>query len=403
MTGGSTTSCSRFRPCSKRSVAKLWLIFSALNVSNSLWAWGSPRPQNQAPQQYPLYNLSILLPKPQRELKEAWSLAAESCGGAPLLAQNLFADIPALLRVPYSIQEQYEEMRLVGVRFDPQQSETRLVFQPLIWAEWGRDEEKGYWGEDAAIHLFFRTSPEQIVAWQNQMKKDFGRLNPQLLGVHPFFKRGGNMWKLNFVMCDLVRTGAFKVTYMNVRGARVLWNFGGFALKREGDGLVRGDDVAIPNAEGIFLDDENTGRSVQRVARFAGSPRAGLLPKPVRGDHLMELFLTDTAGNLENPVRVRTVVDRIENPTLNSPQTVDCVSCHAAESSRRWLELKYNSGATDQAYRFDGQYGLDASVSDFASRNTANFRIFGYLDNEAVIARRALNETVQIQQFLWKK
>lgn len=212
-------------------------------------------------------------------MEESLGLRSEACGNE-LLSQNLFAEVPDLIRSPFSVQQQYHDLRLVGIRFDPVAEETRLVFQPLLWAEWGVGG-KGFWAEDAAIHLFFKTSKEKILGWQHSMRESFGNVNQQLLGVHPYFKPGNRAQYLNSVVCALAKEGAFKLTFMNVRGSRVLWIFGGFHLVRDESGaLRRGEDVTIPNAAGKFIDQDDGKMSVQRVARLAGFLRAGVLPKP---------------------------------------------------------------------------------------------------------------------------
>jgi hypothetical protein len=373
------------------------LVFLGLVANN--FSSASPDQKNSNQNRFSLYNLSILLPLPKNDLGQAWGLEALACS-ENLLPQELFLKVPALLRVPYSVQQQYQEMRLVGVRFDPIEEETRLVFQPLLWAEWNQ-EAKGFWAEDAAIHLFFKTPLQKILTWQQELKKKFGSINQQLLGVHPYFKNRQNANDLNIFMCELAEKGPHKLTFMNVRGARVLWSFGGFELKRGADGeLRRAEDVQIPNAERVFIDENDANMSVQRVARVAGSIRAGVLPKPSRGDHLMAFFLNEASNSVPHPEQIRETVDRIENPNLNTPQTVDCVSCHAAESTRMWLERRYQSTPTKHAYQMNKDYGLDMSVSEVARRNTASFRIFGYLDAEAVVARRVLVDSVHAQRFL---
>lgn len=365
-----------------------WLVFFAL---------GAPSARAGA-NTFSLYNLSILLPLPKQKYEEAWSLKSETCG-REILSEDIFAQVPQLVRVPNRVTQQYTEMRLVGLRFDPIAEETRLVFQPLIWAEWGVGEA-GFWGEDAAIHLFFKTSKATIWRWQQQLRALTGEQTHRLLGVHPYFRRHGEMEKLDFVVCDLAEIQAFKLTFMNVRGRRVLWAFGGFELHREDETLKRGDDVEIPNAEGIFTDKDDAKMSVQRVAKIAGVLRAGLLPKPNRGDHLMATFNVGPGSNVENVPAVRRTLDRIENPELNSPKTVDCVSCHATEFTRNFLERRYDSRGSADEYPLTKEYGIDTSVSEAARINTANFRLFGYLDREAVVSRRVLNETIQTQRFL---
>jgi hypothetical protein len=363
-------------------------LISLLTFGTSLIATESAQARK-----FPLYNLSILLPLPEREFDEIPGLDASGCAHH-FLDQELFAALPSLLQVPNSIEEQYRVNRLVGLRFDLKSEELRLIFQPL----YKRSATARPEADDAALHLFLRMPRAKMLEAQRTLAAAYPHLPTDRLGIHPSIKTPLNSGPLKRVLCEATELELFKITFMNVRRGRMIWNFGGFHVLNESSGHpTRGPDVEISNAQGIFLDEGDADMSVQRVARFSGSVTANLLPRVAGGDDMTRLF--DIRGQV--PVTevdaIRESVDRIENPLLNNPSTVDCVSCHATESARVLLEDQFHSRASRDVYTLPTGYQLDTSVQRATLRDTANFRAFGYLDGLATINRRVLNDTIEMQ------
>ncbi len=347
---------------------------------------------------FPLYNLSILLPLPSA-LEDAMGLAAEGCR-RPFLAPDLFAEIPALAPTRAPANTQYRDVRLVGIRFDLKADELRLVFQPLYVRNSPTPARRVFLGDDAAIHLFFRMPRADLIAAQRELAVAFPGLAPDKLGVHPGIRGVADRAKLKRLLCDVAARSLFKVTFMNVRGGRILWNFGGFLVDESANGRrFRRDDVVIRNADGIFRDPGDANMSVQQVARLRGGLRAQLRPRVNAGDHMMEIFDATSSLPMASVREIRRAVDRIENPRLNSPDTVDCASCHATESARFAVQRHVpQMPASVDAYPLPAGYSLDESISPEVLANTINFRAFGYLDEAASINRRVLNETVEMQR-----
>jgi hypothetical protein len=83
---------------------------------------------------------------------------------------------------------------------------------------------------------------------------------------------------------------------------------------------------------------------------------------------------------------------RVENPLVESAETVDCSACHLANRISGSLQasfglvsaLSYTSAA--EATRFIGG----------AERDNQNLRAFGYFDAQAAISQRTANETLRV-------
>jgi hypothetical protein len=352
--------------------------------------FGTP---NSEARKFSLYNLSILLPLPRQSFEELPGLDATGCSHV-FLDKELFADLPNLLQVPNSLEEQYRINRLVGLRFDLKSEELRLIFQPL----YKRSPESRPEADDAALHLFLRMPKSQMLQAQRTLADAYPNLPLNRLGIHPSLKTVSSSNPLKQLICQASELELFKVTFMNVRRGRMIWNFGGFHVASDSRGIrTRGPDVEISNAQGVFLDEGDSDMSVQRVARFSGSVTANLLPRVAGGDDMTKLFEIRGQVPVSEVATIRESVDRIEHPGLNNPSTVDCVSCHATESARVLLEDQFHSRAGREAYVLPAGYSLDTSVERDTLRNTANFRAFGYLDSLATINRRVLNDTVEMQ------
>jgi hypothetical protein len=239
----------------------------------------------------------------------------------------------------------------------------------------------------------------RMIAEQEKLLKAYPGLPLNKLGVHPSIRDASSRAPVDSLLCEVAKLELFKATFMNVRGGRMIWNFGGFYVNQAPSGeRSRGKDVDIANSKGLFMDEGDADMSVQRVTRFTGSMTAQVLPRVEGGDNMNQLFAVRGSIPVDEIEEIRESIDRIENPMLNTPHTVDCTSCHATESGRIALEDIHDSKPSANAFVLPAGYSIDASVKRESLRNTANFRAFGYMDTEACINRRVLNETVQMQQ-----
>ena len=83
---------------------------------------------------------------------------------------------------------------------------------------------------------------------------------------------------------------------------------------------------------------------------------------------------------------------RVENPLVESPDTVDCGACHLANRLRGSLQTTYglssalSYASTAEATRLIGG----------AERDNENLRAFGYFDAQLAISQRTANETLKV-------
>lgn len=81
---------------------------------------------------------------------------------------------------------------------------------------------------------------------------------------------------------------------------------------------------------------------------------------------------------------------RIENPELHSPASVDCVSCHAAQPARFWMERNTALGNRFSASRYTSTQPLE--VVSAIDDTTRVLRAFGWFQARPAISARGQRE-----------
>ena len=116
-------------------------------------------------------------------------------------------------------------------------------------------------------------------------------------------------------------------------------------------------------------------------------------PDVLRGE-LALVLNSATAQNTAPGDRQRAMdaLTRVENPALESPDTVDCAACHLANRVRGHLQTTFSLSSslsyagTTEATRLIGG----------ADRDNENLRAFGYFNDQPAISQRAANETIKV-------
>ncbi|MDX9730698.1 MAG: hypothetical protein RBT63_02910 [Bdellovibrionales bacterium] len=94
-----------------------------------------------------------------------------------------------------------------------------------------------------------------------------------------------------------------------------------------------------------------------------------------------------------------------ENPKLTNPGTLDCVSCHAAQTTRLWSQ----KNVPQLGYTWDWlggfkqvQYESPHNLENRSVRplQTNRLRGFGYFEDEPQISQRVINETAEVLDLL---
>lgn len=297
----------------------------------------------------------------------------------------------------------WNELRLVAVRLDPCfgsrgevpdsacHNQVRLVFQGVHAV--GTVAA----GEDGAVHVLYELPRAELLELSREIVRlsdREGSYTPGPLGVHPILARQGVWGGFGQGLKTLLRRyiGEDRVVRMTffAREDRMepAWLFGGF--DRKGTGFVR---LLIPTT------------TTSEQALLAGFPNAGELagsvPTPSSSSDDLRTLLSSAAANLADETLRRSAFGaalRIENPNRHTPDTIDCVSCHAAMAARSLGESNYGLSAVGHPDRFVSS--RDLRFTPPAQPSLENIHATSYIGAELGVSQRTANETAAVAAYL---
>lgn len=344
-------------------------------------------------------DVSVLFPLGRGDL---WAASMPARAGQPLLPKSAvdLAGRP-VIRELQGPDATYAGLRVVSLRFDPCFSgnpcypQIRLVLQGL--------SANGASAFDGAFHALYNLTPDEFAAVTAKLKV-LAALSPEndgvtRLEVSPSLLAQGMTGAYASGLRDLVvqyigAPNLAKLTFMTrAAGGGDRWDFGGFNLKD----FQPGGAFPIAGLDGSTL--------LQTVREGGGGGGRGggpggaqayaynVTPDPLRGE-LALVLNSATAQNTAPADRQRAMdaLTRVENPALESPDTVDCAACHLANRVRGHLQTTFSlssslsySGSAEAARLIGG-----------AERDNENLRAFGYFNDQPAISQRAANETIKV-------
>lgn len=346
-------------------------------------------------------DISVLFPLPETmeesQLLEPWTQA----DFGELLPESIFDRLPSLTVDPLH-ETKREELRVIALRFDPcfPQAETprgcqaqiRLIWQPLTLD--GNQELRAI---DAALHSFYNLSSEdffRLLKNLQTLKLQTGAGDQGPLNVQPRLQQEKMRGLYTEGLLKLVKsfTGAqrlSRITFMRLTGQGKMWIFGGFDI--QGQKMTK---IMIPRTKGFtqFI------LNVAPADYFDGN----IGPAPAGADTFNTLMTSSKLITSEEGVREEALATyRIENPNLHNPNTMDCVSCHAAQPAQLWAKREFPGLKLDQLAgksKFTSKFPL-ANTSPHPER-TGLLRAFGYDGREPAISQRVINETAAALEFI---
>jgi hypothetical protein len=357
-----------------------------------------------------LNDVSILYPLPQTASESGDLIAPQEHGlKGPWLPYDMYERLPAIDHAKPADQT-YQVLRVVGVRLDPCFKsngdclpQVRLVWQPIAPASYGSSAEFGMLeAKDAAIHTLYTLTPAMfetlLTDYAALVKATGSDLRNEPLQIHPVLLKQGLdgqfATRLRTLLSKYVGPATlWRATAMQGLPGDDEWLFTGFNVR---DSVVH--DLAIPRI----------GTRAQRlqVAQFDHSSFANGLVHPlpdVAEDNFLPDVLRERSLN-RVPKSARSLaiaIANIENPARNNPETVDCVSCHAAQPAGSLLSRTL-SGLRNQpevkAHVFQSTLPLRSSGLHLA--DTHALRAFGYVDRDPAISRRVTNESANVVRLL---
>ncbi|WP_413943008.1 hypothetical protein [Bdellovibrio sp. HCB-162] len=349
-----------------------------------------------------LNDLTILLPLP-KEKEMSLMLSPEDKGpqGA-LLAKKTYQEIVQLVpEVPNHITWR-NSLKVVGIRIDPCFTEgegplecrhqIRLIWQPVFHADQAADTR------DAAVHSFYEFDEETF----NQLWKDWQKLSSGLstdaLQIHPQMKAEGlkgPYWKYlrALILNYCGEKNLIRMTAMNVMSGEQLWIFSGFDIE---NGQPK--PMTIPRIKG------RTQGVIQSSSQFQ-SFTGGMMPPPEADLEFAKLVSdSSTTKKKFTEAQIKTLMGKVqeyENPEKHNPGTLDCASCHLANTAHQWGELNFKQWDWKNEFKniaYQSSWNLENTSK--GPLRTNQLRAFGYFMAWPAISQRVVNETAAVASYL---
>lgn len=328
-------------------------------------------------------DVSILYPLPER-IDQLISPAEQGAYGA-LFPERLYP-IPI---GPVEIATGYADMRLIALRIDPCSarkscnSEVRAIYQPVIVDPDGRPRTG-----DGAIHVFYAMPESELVEVMTQiliLKERFGggiaygdQLGPQPIlvatGLDGDYARG-----LHDLILD--HLGEARIERFTERNHQIpdrdRWDFylfDGADLSRHLIATTSADEQQV---SGTPADPASAG-GIAVVNPALDSPLVALVDEN-RPPDATDAIRAGFARAIE-----------LQDPTRQTSESVDCVSCHLAEGGRRIGTTEYGLTPTGA---FESERSL-AYRRDIGA--VTDLHMFAYDGRYVSVTQRVANESAVI-------
>lgn len=354
-------------------------------------------------------DVSILYPLPANEELSRMVWGNTLCTYGRLIPQALFQQVPAVLdprpgsSTASSDQTAWYNLRVVGVRLDPCfgsrgevpdaqcRNQVRLVLQGM---HPGVEQAVS---DDGALHALYELPRAELLAFTRKLLEltvREGDYAAAPLQVHPILLRQGYAGSFAAGLKDLLRgylgeSRLVRMTFFS-RSDTLLsgWRFGAF--DRVGQGFARAE-IATTMAQ-----DQRLGAGVP----VSGTLEGTVQPETGSADRLL-LLLSGSLARAATPEVQQQAFGaalRIENPLRHTPDTIDCVSCHAAQAARAFGEQGLGLSAEAHPDRYAGAGDLRLAAPRQVSLE--NVHAFSYLGAEAGLSQRTVNESAAVAQRL---
>lgn len=361
----------------------------------------------QANTTWGMNDVTIVYPLPHYPHETSHLISPETMGlGGTLLPEKYFRKLPAINQGE-SRHTTYGNLRVVAVRIDPCFSfkgeclrQVRLVWQPISKSFYGSSTRFGLLkAKDAAVHSLHTLDPTSFNAllddYSSLRENDGVDLSNEPLQVHPILSEQGLDGSYAQGLKELLtkhigERNLWRVTAMSTFVGGDQWTFQGFNVREDGT-----QDIVIPCTQGASQ--QRFSISSMTQVDFSNGQ---LTPVPLGNDNLQALlrnsrFLPSQSSPLLKELAVS--VARIENPNIHTPETMDCVSCHTAQTVGSVLFNRMPALKHDPRH-VEASFSSSSPLLNTGSHqgNPKILRALGYFERHLILSRRVINETARV-------
>ena len=354
-----------------------------------------------------LNDVSILMPLPP---VNQWSQLLDGTRAGPkgpLLPLSYLKSLPQILGLATN-EQIYPILHVVALRIDPCFSEgftpsgcrpqIRMIWQPLA------ENDDTTTTFDASLHSFYELSRAEfgsLVQELSQLKAaQTSTIESQALSINPYLKLNGLESPFAKKLFEIVLNHAgesnlSRITFMQLFLNGNIWQFGGVDISHQKDGQTRLSEIKIPGTDVTLQQFRNNAKP--NPTYFSGGP------SPIPNLNAEFSFLLFDSRAISLPQSEKEISDavraayRIENPNLNNPGTVDCVSCHTAQAAKVWALTHFES-LNLPAKNTDVIFNSDRNLNNISPSQdqTNNLRAFGYFLDQPISSQRTINESAEV-------
>jgi hypothetical protein len=352
-------------------------------------------------------DLSVLLPLPRSQAElDAQLVPTSPAVGGQLLPQSIYymtslpVEYASLHAVAFSLDPCFGAL---GTMIDDASchNQLRIVFQPITFDA----SSSQAFVEDAAVHAFYEISRDDLLAALDEVvaarkaaggDHDLGPLAPHPLVVSegldgPLAQAFAKTITKYAGQAKLVRMTALAVAAVNAAsvalGPGVPWQLEQFQVDNETPAPK--DIPTLSRAENIMALDAAT-----------DPLEAQGTPDTTSADNLSMLasFMKASQASASDRQHAFGAALRVLNPHDNSPDTIDCASCHLAQPAVELVgkQLGMTDAGNPDAFVPDPSIpmaDLAETTSLVGTGGVLNIHAFSYRIQEPAINRRVINET----------
>ena len=400
-------SVAKHAPMRRRFLASFALLISCTTTSPP------PPVPDVATGPLQLNDVSILFP-----LSKTYLSASSSGARGTLLPESLYYAIGPITgsTLPAGVggdgSAQYGDLHVVAMRIDPCfgsldpapdgsgcTAQLRLIFQELT-----QPAGEPLNAFDSGLHAFYELSRADLLQLAHDIAEyraasSTGRLGA--LAVNPIFASEGEDgdYATGLRALILKYAGAqnlTRVTELSMQNDDFLWKFSGVDVSDAASDQFTA--LPIPSLAGSAVS--------QTFFRNFGPPSAAqYMPSTTSADDLTAL-----AGSDETTAQAQAAfaaLVRIDNPSDNSPNTIDCASCHTATPLSLQIaqpEFGLVEATAPGAFQADGTYVLASELTPTFPADLdgklLQFHVFSYIGITAQIDQRVVNESAAVVVYL---
>jgi hypothetical protein len=396
---------------------KRWISMTTL-VAALASCSGSPADDEKPVGQVGLDHVVVLLPLPTTADDEGHLVRPDEVGSKGRILPEWAMPGPALVQNEDRATT-LANLRMVATRLDPCwpsiavtdltrcERVLHVIWQPIVEA-WEAGA-KGMAAVDAGVHTFYRLGDREFTEVLAAMIALDAKtaVDPTLpLAVHPVIVSeglGGAYYEgyRSLVLEHAGERNLFQMTFLGVRASSTQkyvgqgWLLSGAQYEK---GQAYRVVVATTSDNEQHFGNNVNGPSIEDESGFVGD----FIPKTANDELLLKIAADSKVAMTAPASEIQAGVDaalKIENPLLNTLDSVDCMACHVATGARVWAEKNRGIDTSNNPNRYTSTTFDLTLTSESATRSNALHGL-GYYGTHTSISQRTVNDAAAAADFI---